>query len=166
MVKSEKEFKGLHILEVWDFRLSNAHPLVRNDIGDTWQVQIWANDNPDYDPEEPLAEPLEVHDTGIKCESGDCWDAEKMKACYEWLYSVRDKYARDHIELRKPITKLINESNANAAKINFEAQQAKAEGNTRFFYEKTGELQAFLKAANAQIKQATKIFHAQVGGAV
>jgi len=159
-----KEFQGIHILEVWDFRLSTAHPLVRNDLGDTWKVQIWANSNPDYDPENPdtLAEPLEVHDTGIPCEAEDHWDAKKMKVCYEWLYSVRDKYARDHIELRKPVTKLINESNFKATEINGEAQAAKAAKNIPLFHQKIGELKEYQEAANAMIKKATEVFHAQV----
>ena len=159
-----KEFKGIHILEVWDFRLSTAHPLVRNDLGDTWLVQIWANENPDYDPDKPetLAEPLEVHDTGIPCEVGDHWDAEKMKECYKWLHSVRDKYARDHIELRKPVTKLINESNAKASEINGEAALAKQAGKMDLFHQKVGELKLFLEDSNAAIKKATEVFHTQV----
>ena len=159
-----KKFQGKHILEVWDFRLSTASPLIRNDIGDTWLVQIWANDNPDYDPEDPstLAVPLEEHDTGIPVEVGDHQDAEKMKVCYEWLYSVRDKYSREHIELRKPVTKLINESNATASRLNVEAVTAKEAEDIDLFHQKTGELQSHLSLANAAIKQATAAFQTQV----
>jgi hypothetical protein len=159
-----KKFKGVQILEVWDFRLSVAHPLIRNDIGDTWLVQVWANSNPDYDPEKPddAAQPLEVFDTKIPCETGDHWDAEKMKICYEWLRSVRDKYARDHIELRKPVCRMINDANAMAGGINEEAAQAEQGGDINLFHQKIGELKFFLDDVNAAIKAATKKMHAQI----
>lgn len=163
-MSSKKEFRGKHILEVWDFRLSVANPLIRNDIGDTWLVQLWANENPDYDPEYPstLAEPLETYDTGIPFEVGDHWDVKKIKKCYEWLYSVRDKYAREHIELRKPVAKLINESNAVASRIDLEKTEAQDDGNTALFHQKVGEMKTHLDTANAAIKKATEVFHTHV----
>lgn len=111
------EIQGVHIREVWDFRLSNATPLIDRRRG-TWVAQIWAKNNPDYDPNDPstLAEPLEEYDTGIPVEKGDERDCAKVAKCYEWFKSVRDKYARDDIEELKPHVAKINQANAELAK--------------------------------------------------
>lgn len=160
-MNTKKTFSGVDIKEVWDFRLSAAHPLLRNDIGDTWKVQIWSNDNVDYDPADPstLAKPLEEHDTGIPCEKGDSHDANKVKACFAILYPLRDKYSRDHIEQRKPVVSLINSANAKASSLAQEIAAAKSEGNTELFFQKEGELKHHLLSSNAEIKKATKEFH-------
>lgn len=157
-MKTSEDFNGENVREVWDFRLSTAHPLLRNDIGDTWKVQIWANDNPDYDPEKPdvLAEPLEVYDTEIPIDKNDHHDTGKVAECFAWLHSVRDKYSRDHIELRKPVVALINAANDKANLINVEIQNARAAEDLPLFDQKTGELKRHLDTANAEIKVATR----------
>lgn len=152
------KIQGKDILEVWDFRLSLGSPILYNN-GPTWVVRIWANE-----PGEEKRRLLEEHDTGIPSD-GDPHDHEAIAACYEWLRSVRDKYSRPHIELRKPVTRMINEANAKAAAINVEAALAKAAGDERLFNEKRGELQAHLSVANASIKAATQIMHQQIAEA-
>jgi len=131
-----------HILEVWDFRLSKGSPILY-DTGEYWRVVINANDGSGV-----LAE----HVTDVKT-TGNVHDPVGIAACYDWLRSVRDKYSRDHIELRKPVAAMINMANAVAA-------QLTAEG-------KKGELADHLEMANAEIKKATAAFHALVkeGGA-
>lgn len=113
-----KEFQGVDIKEVWDFRLSTAVPAIHNG-GGTWVVEIWSKINPDYDPTDPstLAKPLEIFDTGIVTTEGDEHDAEKYKVCYEWLYSVRDKYSLPAIEEMKPHVAKINAANAALAQL-------------------------------------------------
>lgn len=108
-----KTFEGKNINEVWDFRLSTAVPVILNS-GETWIVQIHSKDNPDYDPNTPeaIAAPLEEYDTGIPCEVGDAQDPVKVAKCYEWLHSVRDKYARPDIEELKPLVKKVREAEA------------------------------------------------------
>lgn len=97
--------EGKSIREVWDWRLSRGMPILYNS-GDTWIVKITANDGSGV---------LEEYDTGIltKDKNGktDNHDAKAIAACYDWLRSVRDKYSRDHIELRKPVVALINHAN-------------------------------------------------------
>jgi len=155
-----KKFLGINILEVWDFRLSIGSPILYAD-GEFWRVVVYANDPGD---QERIV--LDEHVTDVKT-TGDPRDPEGVAACYKWLHSVRDTHSRDHIELRKPITKAINEANAKAASINGEAVAAKAEGDTRLFNEKMGELQAHLPMANGVIGGLTAAFHVEVaqGGA-
>lgn len=107
------EFEGVNIREVWDYRLSSAVPQVDRRSG-TWVVQILAKSNPDYDPSKPetMAKPLEVHDTGIKAVTGDEYDCDKLKVCYEWLLTRRDDYALENIEEMKPVVAKINALNA------------------------------------------------------
>ena len=102
-----KKFQGENILEVWDWRLSKASPTFYREK--TWIIAIHANDSPDYDGTPNSA--LEVYDTGIEVEENDIHDKEKLIVCYEWLYSVRDKYALDDIEERKPLVGKINQEN-------------------------------------------------------
>ena len=106
----------MEIRDVWDFRLSTASVMIDRRSG-TWVVKIISKSNPDYDPADPetLAKPLEEHDTGLAWEDGDEYDEEKLKVCYEWLRSVRDKYALPNIEELKPKVKAINEKNAKQA---------------------------------------------------
>lgn len=112
-----KTFNGLDIREVWDYRLSTAVPQIDR-RGGTWVVQVWAKNAPDFDPTDPstLAKPLAEHDTGIPATPGDEHDAEKVKACYAWLYSVRDQYSRPDIEELKPHVAAINAANRELAK--------------------------------------------------
>lgn len=163
-----KTFEGEFIREVWDFRLSSAVPTLYN-TGDTWTVEIHAKNNPDYDPKHPerIAEPLEVHDTGISTADGNINNREAIKKCYEWLYSVRDKYSLDHIELRKPLVKMINSANNIASELNAKAEIHKADKDPVLYYQFKGELKEHLDKANMAIKEATKAFHEQVaqGGA-
>lgn len=109
--------EGKEIREVWDFRLSSASPLIIRE--GTWKVQIWDKNNPDYDPENPqtLSAPLEEHDTGIAVERNDYHDTDKVKICYEWLLTVRDKYALPNIDELKPLVAKINEANTKLAEL-------------------------------------------------
>jgi hypothetical protein len=106
-----KKFEGVDIKEVWNFRLSTAVPQINRD-GGTWVVAIYAKSNPDYVEGGKPAEPLEVHDTGIPSEPGDHHDVDKVKKCFEWLYSVRDKYALPEIEELKPAVAKIELANS------------------------------------------------------
>ena len=110
--------EGVHIREVWDFRLSSAVPGIDTRSG-TWVVSIYAKENPDYDPDNSatLALPLEIHDTGIKSVFGDEYDKAKVSVCFEWLKSVRDKYSLDNIEELKPLVKDVNEENAKLSEL-------------------------------------------------
>ena len=110
------DVKGEKILEVWDYRLSTAVPVIVRDSG-TWVVEIYSKSNPDYDPSDPatLAAPLETHDTRIEAEAGDEYDAAKVKACYAFLLSVRDNYAHPNIDELRPLVKIINEANQKLA---------------------------------------------------
>lgn len=109
---------GKNITEVWDYRLSNAVPIIDRSSG-TWVVQIFSKTNPDYDPDDPetIAKPLQIHDTGIPATVNDEYDVKKLIPCYNWLKSVRDDYSLDDIEERKPFVKKINEANAALAKL-------------------------------------------------
>ncbi len=100
MSKTKKNFAGVNILEVWDYRLSTAKPDIYNS-GKTWRVEINSKSG-------DINEPLEVHDTGILVEHGDAYDSEKIKKCFEWLLTVRDKYALPNIEELKPKVALFN----------------------------------------------------------
>ncbi len=113
--KNEKVFEGVSIREVWDFRLSVANPVIDR-RGGTWVVQIWSNTNPNHDPVNPT-KPLQVYDTGIEATPGDEYDTDKLKVCYQWLYSVRDKYAREDIKERKSLVVRINRDNEALAKM-------------------------------------------------
>jgi len=104
-------FQGKDIKEVWDYRLSYGVPqIVRRD---TWQVEIYLKDNEG----KSNAQPVQVYDTGLKTDHNDQWDKEKIIACYQWLYSVRDKYALPNINELKTLVKQINESNAKLSKL-------------------------------------------------
>ena len=107
---------GQNIREVWDYRLSHATPLIDRSSG-TWVAQVWAKNNPDFDPANPetFSKPLAEFDTGIPAEKGDAHDARKIAKCYEWFKSVRDEFARDDIEEIKPIVRDINEATAKLA---------------------------------------------------
>lgn len=129
MTKTAKDFKGVDIREVWDFRLSTACPAIYNSR-ETWQVEITSNISRDYDPEKPdtLTAPLEVHDTGIPVDRDNLADPAAIAACYEWLYSVRDNYARDNIEELKPVVAEINRKNIEAAELQSKLVALQAEG--------------------------------------
>ena len=99
---SEKQFEGVDIREVWNFRLSTAVPTIHRE-GGTWVVHIHSKVDG--------GEPLESHDTGIEAVSGDQFNKDNLIACYKWLYSVRDKYALEDIEERKPHVAQIEEVN-------------------------------------------------------
>lgn len=150
------DLKGVNILEVWDFRLSKASPILY-DSGKNWVVKIFAKDGSGL-----LAE----HETDVAT-TGNPRDPAGVIACYEFLKSIRDDYSLDHIEQRKPVTRLINAANAEASEINGLALAAEIEGDLDLFNQLKGELQAHLLSANAVIKEATKAFHAEVatGGA-
>jgi len=150
-----KEFAGVNTLEVWDFRLSVGSPVLYAN-GEFWKVCVYAN-NPGDKDRVVLAE----HTTDVKT-NGDVHDVKGIRACYAWLHTIRDKFARDHIELRKPIAKAINGANAKANAINAEALQAERDEDIDLANQKRGELQAHLSTANAAIKVLTAAFHKQV----
>lgn len=178
-----KTFEGKKIREVWDFRLSYASPVLYNS-GAFWVIHIYAN-NPHHDAwkDHPGREEtngnvrvlLEEIVTDIPTlPNGD--PKERMtpeaikagqQACYPILYKVREKYTRDNFELRKPVVKLINESNAECGRLNSEAIEAEQSGDTELAMQKRGEMQGFLQAANANIKQAVTSMKQQIaeGGA-
>ena len=99
---------GRSILEVWDYRLSEAQPInyrgqkpviqpnggVLMEETGTWVAVVW--------PQNDRGEPLEVHDTGVPVEPGDTHDGPGLDACYAFYRSVRDKYSRPDIEELKP----------------------------------------------------------------
>ena len=122
---------GVNILEVWDWRLSIGAPMLFNK-GKTWVVKIMANDGSGV---------LDEHDTGVKT-TGNNFDYVAIAACYDWLRTVRDKYSRDHIELRKPVAAMINYANATASAIEDEAER-----------------NHYITKANAEIKKVTAVFH-------
>lgn len=80
------------ITEVWDYRLSTASPLIDRSSG-TWVVKLVDNAGGGI-----VAE----YDTGVMFEDGDERDSEKLKTCYEWLYAIRDNYARKDLEEIRP----------------------------------------------------------------
>ena len=125
-----KTFAGLNIREVWNFRLSTAAPVIDRRSG-TWVVHIYAKNNPDYDPADPstVAQPLESYDTGIPATPGDGYDAAKVAACYEWLYGVRDKYARPDIEELKPAVAKVEAANAALAEAQAQYNQQAGGGH-------------------------------------
>jgi len=154
-MKKAKDFTGKETLEVWDFRLSIGSPILYANE-DTWVVRIWAND-----PGDETRKLLEEYATEIPT-NGDVHDPEGISACYEWLYSVREKYSRDHVEERKPVCRMINAANKLATDINTQADAAMAGGDINLYHQKKGELQAHLSQANAAIKQAAKDMHARI----
>ena len=100
-MRTANDFAGIDIKEVWDYRLSSAVPqIMRN--GGTWVVELWSKDN------EGESEPLETYDTGIIAEMGDEYDVAKIKPCFVWMDTVRDKYALSNIEELKPLVAEVN----------------------------------------------------------
>ena len=159
MAKS-KEFKGVFIREVWDFRLSRAAPTLYN-AGKTWIVKIHCNKTGDV-----LAE----YDSGIATVNAagirNIHDTVAIAACYKWLYSVRDEYGRDNLELRKPVVALINTANIQASQLNVEIINAEGEGDTNLANQKRGELQQHVKTVSKSIKQATVEMNTRITEAV
>lgn len=101
---AKKIFTGQFIREVWDWRLSIGNPILYAD-GDTWVVRIWANQ-----PANGERELLEEYVTDIPTDGG-IHDHAAIAECYKWLYSMRDKYARDNIEDLKPLAAQVNKAN-------------------------------------------------------
>lgn len=93
-------YKCEDIREVWDYRLSSAVPHMDR-RGGTWLVVVCAKTGGE----------LEVFDTGLPVEDGDINDKQKLNVCYEWLRSVRHKYALPNIKQMKPLVKIINQAN-------------------------------------------------------
>ena len=134
--------EGKHILEVWDYRLSIAVPIIYRE-GKTWVVAVCSKVSPDYTEGGTPAEPLEIHDTGIPSEKGDAYDTTKVKVCYEWLLTVRDKYSLSNIEELKPLAAAANKANAELAEMckNLTPAQARL---------KMAELEVWLEALFAE----------------
>lgn len=102
--------KGINIKEVFDFRLSTASVFIDR-RGGTWVCVVASKNNPDYVEGAKPAEPLETYDTGIEAVDGDEYDTEKVKVCFEWFKSIRDKYSLKDIEKRKSLVAKINAAN-------------------------------------------------------
>lgn len=147
--------KGEHIREVWDWRLSNACPMLFNG-GETWVVKITANDGSGV---------LEEHDTGYPTGEYNPHDKKAVAKCYDWLRTVRDKYSRDHIELRKPVVALINEANREVNAIMGDAIAAKAAGDVDAVNELQSTYLRVLDERNLLIKRAIKEMNEKIGGA-
>jgi hypothetical protein len=94
LFKGKKKFKGKFIREVWDFRLSKGCPYLYCD-DQFWTIRIWAN--------KPMGkrQMLKEHVTDIPA-TGNPHDEAAIALCYQWLYSVRDDFARDDIDEIKP----------------------------------------------------------------
>lgn len=140
---------GEDIREVWDFRLSEASPALYNS-GETWVVKIHPNDERN--------EVLEEYDTGIQTVVGgkrSYFDKKAIVSCFDWLRTVRDKYSRDQLELRKPVVALINASNKEINLIMSESVAAREAGDEVKADELLGKYYRVLKERNAEIKAAT-----------
>ena len=103
------EIRGENILEVWDYRLSTAVPLIDRRDG-TWVVAVYAKNN-------NTGEPVESYNTGIESVDGDEYDREKVTVCYEWLLTVRDRYSLPDIEGLKPLASRANQLQAELSEI-------------------------------------------------
>lgn len=118
-----KTFKGKYIREVWDWRLSDGNPILHAGFagGNSWVVQIMSNKSPDGQ-----STLLEQHDTKVLVNiKKGVQDPGAVAKCYQWLHSVRDKYSRDHIEIRKPVAAAINAANEKLTKMNGDIVTAK-----------------------------------------
>jgi len=114
--KTAKDFKGVDIREVWDWRLSVGAPILFNQ-GEFWVVKVFANQSLDGQ-----CSLLAEHTTKIKTidDQGqrDAYDPAGVCACYAWLHSVRDKYKRpDFEQLLEPVA-AINRENRRLAEAN------------------------------------------------
>lgn len=141
------------IREVWDFRLSKGCPYLFNNA--TWTCKVIDNNSPDGE-----AIILDELDTGIPAGVGR--DEEAVKKIYEWLYSIRDKHSRPHIELRKPVVKMINEANQNVNALVSKATEHEKKGDFLASDELHGQAAAQLNRANREIKAATAKLHEQI----
>lgn len=154
-----KEISGTEIREVWDWRLSNGNPIIYN-TGDTWVVKVWANKSPDG-----KGTLLAEWDSGVptKDENGrkNHHDAKAVAVCHKWLYENRDKFSRDNIELRKPVVKLINDSNKELGKVLAEALQATDKDQKDMLM---GRYKRMLDEANEKIKAASKKMRQDIEG--
>ena len=102
--------KGIDIKEVFDYRLSTASVFIDRRSG-AWVCVVASKNNPDHVEGNEPAKPLETYDTGIKVTKGDAYDTAKIKVCFEWFLSIRDKYALPNIEELKPHVAKINAAN-------------------------------------------------------
>jgi len=128
------KLKGININEVWDYRLSIGNPILYQN-GKTWVVKIHCLKDSSV---------LEEYDSGVPT-TGDPYDTSGIIPCYEWLLTVRDKYSRNNLDLRKPVVKLINAAQEKSASIT-----------------NSTELQKHLEEANRAIQEATNIMHDKI----
>ena len=152
-----REITGTDVRDAWDWRLSVAQPINFNS-GDTWIVRIIANDGSGV---------LEEHDTGIptvKDGVRDPHDIEAVTACHTWAKSIRDKYSRPHIELRKPVVAMINAANQRAQELNELAIACQKDGDQIGFFRYSGERDHHIKEASYNIKLATEEMNRLIGG--
>lgn len=140
-----KEITGKKgIREVWDFRLSKGCPYLFNSPP-SWVCKVIDNNSPDGE-----AIILDQLDTGIP--PGQGRDEEAVKQIFEWLYSIRDKHSRPHIELRKPVVKMINEANQNIAALVGQAVEHEKKGDLDAGLRLRAEANIALERANRAIK--------------
>jgi len=166
MSKKAKDFKGLDIREVWDFRLSHGSPILFNS-GEFWVIKVFAND-PENEAwkDHPGREEFETPDGNVvrvvleeivtDIPTHGTTIQEGQQNCYPYLYEIRDKYSRSNIELRKPVVKLINDSNRKASELNAKADAVLAddgdEVTSRLIRAEASEL---IREANKAIKKAS-----------
>lgn len=161
MVKTADDFDGVDIREVWNFRLSKGIPLIVRRDG-SWFVEIWSKNNADYvDGNEP-AKPLHVKNMGIPHEPGDECNNIKISQCFAYLYSIRDQYSLDHIELRKPVVAYIEKSNQVAATITESIQDAIDKNEKDRETMLRGRLAIQLEKDNEEIKRRSLFMHAKI----
>ena len=104
-----KTFAGKDIREVWDWRLSNANPILYNNE-DLWIVRIFDNAAPAGE-RVLLAEHITDMETVGENGERNVHDYAAIAECYEWLYGVRDQYSKENIEELKPEVAAINAKN-------------------------------------------------------
>lgn len=83
---------GINTREVFDHYLSTVTPTIYNS-GKFWKIAL------DYKDGSGVAEAVE---TNIPCEKGDGDDPKKLISCFEWIKSMRDKYALPNLDELKP----------------------------------------------------------------
>ena len=133
------EIRGYNIKEVWDKKLSTAEPLIVRENG-TWKCCV-------YD-KGVSSVPLETHDTGLPHVTGDEYDCEKLKVCFEWFKSVRDKYADEKIEEMKPFLATIRQAEGELHEMNAVDRKPKPDDADR-----RNQLGAVLTEAKAKLRQ-------------
>jgi len=106
--RTKKKFKGEDIREVWDYRLSKGCPYLYCDAP-YWIIRIWPNAVNRREPKKALIEYV----TDIPA-TGNPHDRRAIILCYNWLYKVRDDYAKNNMNALKPAAAKIYDINQKA----------------------------------------------------